>query len=116
MDSTLKFPMSITIYTSDKCGHGFISTSGLHLKVGGFPLQTFVALKLISGGHGLHTSFALKHRLGFDILRLLFPVITRHFIACHGDYGFRFDSTQQDTASEIWVLLIFDVEHDGPAP
>ena len=108
--------MSITVYASDECGHGFVSTAGLYLEVGGFPLQTFVALELIGGGHGRQTSFALKHRLGLDIFRLLLPAITSHFIACHRDYGSRLDSTQQDSAPEVRVLLIFDVEHDGPAP
>lgn len=108
--------MSIAIHTSNECGHGLIGTSGLHLKVGGFPLQAFVALELISRSHRLHTSFALKHSLGFDIFGLLFPVITCHIVSCHCDYGFRLDSTQQDAASEVWVLIILDVEHDGPAP
>lgn len=108
--------MSITIYASNECGHGFISTSGLHLKVGGFSLQTFVALELISRSYGLHSSFTLKHCLRFYIFRLLSPEITGHVIASHGDHCFRFDISQQNAPSEVWILFVFYVEHDGPAP
>lgn len=108
--------MSVTIHASDKRGHGLIGASGLHLKVGGFPLRAFVALELVGGSHLLDASFALKHRLRFDIGGLFFAVVAGHLVGCHGDNGFGFDSTQQDATPEVGVLIVFDVEHDGPAP
>jgi len=109
-----ELPASITIHARDKCSHGFISTPSLQLKVRGFPLPTFTAPELICGCHILQPSLAFKQRFLSNTLVLLFPCIARHVISSHIDNFFRLDVSEQNTSPKIWVLIILEVEHNGP--
>lgn len=109
-------PATITIHTLNKCGHGFISTSSLQLKVRRFPLVTFTTFELISGRHILQPSLTFKQSLFPDALVRLLPCITCHIISSHTYNFFRFDFSKQNTSSEIWVLIILEVENNRPAP
>lgn len=111
-----ELPASTAIQAGDKGGHGLIGAPGLHLEVGGLSLAAFGTLELIGRCNRLHTPLTLKHGLGFDILGLLLPLIACHFVGCQCAHCFWFHFAQQNTPSEVWILIIFDVEHDRPEP